>query len=127
VGEELLTKKDLQLEVPEEIIITWKTVYTALNALKPAETILQSWAAPPLFSQRQEQTELQSFETFSPAYNETPNSTQGMRGIDPPESDDPFDPGEIDIEDRPDLYPPLTPMKVRATPAPTADEILQAQ
>jgi len=50
-----------------------------------------------------------------------------MRGVDPPESDDPFDPGEIDTEDRPVLCPPLTPVKVTATPAPTADEILQAQ
>jgi len=66
LGEELQTKKDLRLEVPDEIIITWKTVYTALNALKPAETILQASAAPPSFSQKQEQTELQSFETFSP-------------------------------------------------------------
>jgi len=77
--------------------------------------------------QKQEQTELQSSEIFSPAYDETPNSTQGMRGVDPPESDDPFDPGEIDTEDGADLYPPLTPVKVTATPAPTADEILQAQ
>jgi len=46
VGEELQTKKDLHLEVPDEIIITWKTAYTALNALKPAETILQASATP---------------------------------------------------------------------------------
>jgi len=127
VGEELQTKKDLQLEVPEEIIITWKIVYTALNALKPAETILQAWAALRLFSQKQEQTELQSFETFSPKYNETPNSTQGMWGVDSSEPGDPFDPREIDTEDGPDLYPPLTSVKVMATLAPTADEILQAQ
>jgi len=50
-----------------------------------------------------------------------------MRGVDPLESDDPFDPREIDTEDGPDLYPPLTPVKVTATPAPSADEILQAQ
>jgi len=38
VGEELQTKKDLQLEVPEEIVTTWETVYTPLNLLKPTET-----------------------------------------------------------------------------------------
>jgi len=90
VGKELQTKKDLQLEVPDKIMIIWKTVYTALNALKPTETILQASAAPPPFSQRQEQTELQSFEIFSPAYGEIPNSTQGMGGLDSPEPDDPF-------------------------------------
>jgi len=66
-GGELQMKKDLRFEVPDEIIITWKTVYSGLNALKPAETVLQASAAPPPFSQKQEQTELQSFETFSPA------------------------------------------------------------
>jgi len=117
----------LWLEVPDKIIITWKTVYTALNALKPAETILQGSAAPPPFSKKQEQTELQSFEILSPVYDETPNSTQGMQGVDLPKLDDPFDPGEIDTEDGPDLYPLLTLVKVTATPTPTADEILQAQ
>jgi len=107
--------------------MTWKTVYTALNALKPTETILQAATAPPPFSQNQEQNDLQSFEIFSSAYDETPNPTQGMRGVDLPESEDPFDLGEIDPEDGPDLYPPLTLVKVTATPAPTADEILQAQ
>ena len=125
VGEELQTKKDLQLEVPEEIIITWKTAYTALNALKPAETILQASAARPPFSQKWEQTKLQSFEIFSPAYDEIPNSTRGMWGVDPPESDDPFDPGETDTKDGPDLYPPLTPVKVTATPAPTGGGLIR--
>jgi len=45
----LHTEQDLQLEVPEEIIITWKTVYTALYILQLAETILQASAAPPPF------------------------------------------------------------------------------
>jgi len=48
-------------------------VYTALNALKPAETILQVSAAPLPFSQLEEQMELQSFEIFSPVYHEIPN------------------------------------------------------
>jgi len=50
-----------------------------------------------------------------------------MQGVDPPESDDPFHPRETDTKDGPDLYPPLTPVKVMAISAPTADEILQAQ
>jgi len=127
VGEELKTKKDLQLEVPEENISTWKTVYIALNALKPTETILQVAAAPPPFLQKQEQTKVQSSEIFSPAYDEIPNPTQEMWGVDPPESDNPFDPKEIDTEDGSDLYPPLTLVKVMVAPAPRADEILQVQ
>jgi len=50
-----------------------------------------------------------------------------MRGLDLPESDNPFDHGETDTEDGPDLHPLLTPVKVTATPVPTADEILQAR
>jgi len=41
-----------------------------------------------------------------------------MRGVDPPEPDDPFDTGETDTEDGPDLYLPLTPVKVMAAPTP---------
>jgi len=49
----------LQLKIPEEII-TWKSVHTALNALKPVETILQAAATPPPLSPKQGQP--QSFE-----------------------------------------------------------------
>jgi len=74
----LQTEKDLQLKIPKNIIITWKTVHTALNTLTPAETNLQAAAAPPPLSQKQEQTEPQSFEILNPVYNKIPNPTRQM-------------------------------------------------
>ena len=102
-------------------------MHTALNTLTPAETNLQAAAAPPPLSQKQEQTEPQSFEILNPVYNKIPNPTRQMWNVNLPKPDNPFDPGEINTKDEPDLYPPLTLVKVMATLTPTTDEILQIQ
>jgi len=72
-------------------------VHTALNALKPAETVLQEAATPPPLSPKKEQTELQSFEIFNPTYDEIPNATREMREVNPPEPDDPFNPEKWEV------------------------------
>jgi len=62
----------LQIKIPQEII-TWKSVHTALNAVKPAETILEAAATPPPLSQKQGQSH--SLLKFNPTYAEIPNPT----------------------------------------------------
>jgi len=81
--------KVLQLKIPEEII-TWKSVHTALNVLKPAETILQAAATPPPLSQKQGQSG--SLLKFNPTYDDIPNPTREMWEVNPPEPDDPLNP-----------------------------------
>jgi len=84
----------LQLKIPEEII-TWKSVHTALNALKPAETILQAAAIPPPLSQKQGQS--CSLLKFKPTYDEIPNPTREMREVNLPEPDDPLNPEKWEV------------------------------
>jgi len=84
----------LQLKIPEEII-TWKSVHTALNALKHIETILQAAATPPPLSQKQGQS--RSPLKFNPTYDEIPNPTQKMREVNPPEPDDPLNPEKWEV------------------------------
>jgi len=65
-------------------------VHTALNALKPAETILQAAATPPPLSQKQGQS--CSLLKFNPTYDGIPNPTRELREVNPPEPDDPLNP-----------------------------------
>jgi len=60
----------LQFKIPEEII-TWKSVHTALNALKLSETVLEVAATPPPLSPKQGQS--CSLLKFNPTYDEIPN------------------------------------------------------
>jgi len=82
----------LQFKISEEIF-TWKSVHTALNALKPAETILEAAATPPLLSPKQGQSLLK----FNPTYDEIPNPIQEMREVNPPEPDDPLNPEKWEV------------------------------
>ncbi|GAB0208600.1 endogenous retrovirus group K member 10 Gag polyprotein-like [Grus japonensis] len=130
VGEELQAKQLLQLELPDDVLITWRVVYTALRTLLPAEQVLQKVndsILPP--AETNTRKESRSLELIDPElesdYAEVvtePLLSEG--GADP---GDPFDPGPVDPERQPDLYPPLTPVKAMAASAPTAEEILQQQ
>jgi len=80
----------LHLKIPEEII-TWKSVHTALNALIPAETILQAAAVPPPLSPKQGQRRsLLKYLTLHTI--KFPHPMREMREVNQPEPDDPFNP-----------------------------------
>jgi len=59
----------LQFKIPEKII-TWKSVHTALNALKLTETILEAAVTPLPLSQKQGQSSSQL--KFNPTYDKIP-------------------------------------------------------
>jgi len=87
---EFSKNKVLQFKIPEDII-TWKSVHTALNALKPTETILQAAAAPPPLSQKQGQS-CSLFKYLTLHTMKIPNPTQEMPEVNLPEPDDSFNP-----------------------------------
>jgi len=70
-------------------------VHTALNAFKPAETILEAAATPPLLSPKQGQS--RSLLKFKPTYDEVPSPTREMWEVNPPKSDDPLDPEKWEV------------------------------
>jgi len=70
-------------------------VHTALNALKPAETILEAAATPPPLSPKQGQS--CSFLKFNSTYDEIPSPTREMREVNPPEPDDPLNPEKREV------------------------------
>jgi len=92
---EFWKNKVLQLKIPE-VIITWERVHTALNALKPSDTVWQAAAAPPPLSHKQGLTKPQSFEIFNPTYDEIPHPTREIQEVDPPETD-PLNPEKREV------------------------------
>lgn len=103
VGEELQTKKLLQFEVLEELIVTWRKVYTTLKTLQAVEAVLTS--------------KMENEKDDDNIHDDVPS---------PSDSDfDPLGPGPTEPEKEPDLYPPLTPVKSMAAAAPMAASLLQ--
>uniref|UniRef100_A0A8C8RZ15 Integrase catalytic domain-containing protein n=1 Tax=Pelusios castaneus TaxID=367368 RepID=A0A8C8RZ15_9SAUR len=142
LGKELQTREHSALSIPKGLIATWRTVYTAIRTLHPAEQILQeaSAAFDPRAYQGPEGALLSAGippeEDFEPIYAivpelpDPPDAEDLYQVMDGNEPDAPFTSGVTDLNikpGKPDLYPPLTPIKALAASAPTAEDVLQTQ
>uniref|UniRef100_A0A8C8SJB5 Integrase catalytic domain-containing protein n=1 Tax=Pelusios castaneus TaxID=367368 RepID=A0A8C8SJB5_9SAUR len=142
LGKELQIREHSALSIPKGLIATWRTVYTAIRTLHPAEQILQeaSAAFDPRAYQGPEGALLSAGippeEDFEPIYAtvpelpDPPDAEDLYQVMDGNEPDAPFTSGVTDLNKKPgkpDLYPPLTPIKALAASAPTAEHVLQTQ
>lgn len=83
--------------------MTWRTLYTILKTLQPAEAILRS--------------KMENEKDDDSIYDDVPSPSSSYF--------DPLDPGPTEPETEPDLYPCLTPVKAMAAVVPTAASLLQ--
>uniref|UniRef100_A0A8C8S6K3 Gag polyprotein n=1 Tax=Pelusios castaneus TaxID=367368 RepID=A0A8C8S6K3_9SAUR len=142
LGKELQIREHSALSIPKGLIATWRTVYTVIRTLHPAEQILQeaSVAFDPRAYQGPEGTLLSAGippeEDFEPIYAivpelpDPPDAEDLYQVMDGNEPDAPLTSGVTDLNTKPgkpDLYPPLTPIKALVASAPTAEDVLQTQ
>ncbi|XP_014821242.1 PREDICTED: endogenous retrovirus group K member 9 Gag polyprotein-like [Calidris pugnax] len=131
VGERLQARLIVDQDVNPDNIVAWGIIYTALRTFLPTHEVFANSDFPPPPADLLEDTapagSAPDAEPVCDSAQQLPFTATGGAAddLDSEIPEDLFDPGPIDSDQEPDLYPPLTPVKAMVASAPTADQILQ--